>query len=365
MPAHLYLPIYILVIAAMCYIVAARYYSSPGFVYQIRNSSVLIPFMICILLTLWLGGRPISGMFFGDTSSYAHTYEEGFIGNGSIDLRSEWFWTTLTLICKNLGFSVHLYFIVVEAIYIFSVLWAIKHFVPSNPMLGMLFVFSSLMFFTFGTNGIRNGMACHLTALAISYFLMKRYGIAGLLMFIAFGTHRSVFLPIVSIIAAKYFIKNFKTSMYIWVACIFISLLVGGTISNMFASLDFDDRMSQYLTNRNNDSFSSTGFRWDFLIYSAPPILLGWYVIVKRQIKDEWFRILCMAYCFANAFWVLVIRVAFSNRFAYLSWFLYPIIVAYAVINLPIWEDQDKKTGMILTVYCTFTVFMNLFYWSS
>ena len=34
-------------------------------------------------------------------------------------------------------------------------------------------------------------------------------------------------------------------------------------------------------------------------------------------------------YLTANAFWILVIRSSFSNRFAYLSWFLMAIIIFY------------------------------------
>ena len=59
----------------------------------------------------------------------------------------------------------------------------------------------------------------------------------------------------------------------------------------------------------------------------------------------------------------MVIRSAFSNRFAYLSWFMYPTVVAYPLIYLPLWEDQDRKTGWILLGYCAFTAFMWFVVW--
>ena len=56
----------------------------------------------------------------------------------------------------------------------------------------------------------------------------------------------------------------------------------------------------------------------------------------------------------------MVIKAAFSNRFAYLSWFIYPLVLAYGVIRLHIWEDQDKKAGLILLGHAAFTLFMYL-----
>ena len=67
--------------------------------------------------------------------------------------------------------------------------------------------------------------------------------------------------------------------------------------------------------------------------------------------------------CLCNAFWIMVIRSAFSNRFAYLSWFIYPIVIAYPLVNLRVWDDQDRKTGWILLSYVGFTAVMIAFVW--
>ncbi len=114
---------------------------------------------------------------------------------------------------------------------------------------------------------------------------------------------------------------------------------------------------------RDMSQFSREGFRWDFLLYSTVPIVMGWYICVKRKIQDNWYNVICTVYCLCNAFWIMVIRSAFSNRFAYLSWFIYPIVIAYPLINLPVWEDQDRKTGIILLAYAGFTFFMLTFIW--
>ena len=365
MNAFLYQPIFLAITGAASYMTVFRYLSSPDYRFQKQRSGFLLPLIISIIFIFWIGGRPVNGAAFGDTVNYAFGYINlNPIGlHISMDLHSEWLWGWIMVACKSMGMDVHAWFTVIEAGYILSVLWAVKRFMPTNPMLGMLFVFTSLMFFTFGTNGLRNGLACHIMLLAMSFFLDDKYVTSGLLCLMAFGIHRSVMLPIAGMIAGRFLIKDVRYAIYIWISSILLSLAVGGAAISFFASLGFDDRMSSYNTDAYSSSFSSSGFRWDFLLYSSFPVIMGWYVCVKRKIKDDWYRTLCVTYCLCNAFWVLVISVAFSNRFAYLSWFMYPIIIAYPLIHLPVWEDQDRKTALILAAYCGFTLFMQTIYW--
>ena len=360
----LYYPIYLIITSLICYMTVFLYWTSPGYYFQKSKTNMIVPLILCIILVFWLGNRPVSGKSFGDTVNYAIEYNSlGIDSNILINWSGEWIWALLMVVCKRIGLDIHGFLTVVEAGYVFSALWAVKRFMPTKPMLGMLFVFTSLMFFTFGVNGLRNGLACNVMLLALSYFFDDKYVAGGLLSLLAFGIHRSVILPIAGMLAGRFVIKDIRYSIGIWMASIFVSLVVGEPIMNIVASFGFDDRMASYITIQYDDSFSSSGFRWDFLLYSAFPIIMGWYVCVKRNIKDDWYQALCTTYCMCNAFWVLIIRVAFTNRFAYLSWFMYPIIIAYPLVNLPVWEDQDRKTAVILAIYCSFTLVMQLVYW--
>ena len=105
------------------------------------------------------------------------------------------------------------------------------------------------------------------------------------------------------------------------------------------------------------------GFRLDFILYSIMPIIMVWYVTIKRNFKDLTYHIIATTYILANAFWIMVIRSEQSNRFAYLSWFLYPLVIAYPLLRMNIWEDQDRKTGLILLAYSGFTFFMQFIYY--
>lgn len=168
-------------------------------------------------------------------------------------------------------------------------------------------------------------------------------------------------------VAARWIVVKPLHAVYIWLGSIALSLLSGTAFISFFSSLGFDDRMESYAELAESgylaDSFSSTGFRWDFLLYSSMPIVLGYVVLIMKGVRENWYRVLFNTYCMANAFWVLVIRAAFTNRFAYLSWFMYPIVIAYPLIMMRVWPDQDRKTALILAAYAGFTLAMNVFYW--
>ena len=337
-----YQPIYLALVLFLSIWVGVRRIASPDYTHQQKGTFWLFPLLISMFFAVWLGLRPVSSAF-GDTVNYALEYRTMDIHEVRMDWNREWIWQWLMIACKSAD--------------------SVKRFMPKDPMLGMLFVAGSLMFFTFGVNGIRNGMACHLVLLAISLLLDDKYFLGGLLCLVAFGIHRSTMLPIAASLVAIFAVRDFHYALAFWIASIFISLIAGGAVSNFFAGLGFDDRMTQYTRAQDMSIFSREGFRWDFLLFSAVPVFMGWYICVKRKIQDNWYNVICMTYCLCNAFWIMVIRSAYSNRFAYLSWFIYPIVIAYPLVNLPVWDDQDRKTGWILLAYVAFTAFMLMVVW--
>lgn len=364
MNPELYHPVFLYSVFLLSVVIAYRYLSSPDYSLQEKQGPHIIwVIAISLIYAFWLGGRPMHAVF-GDTGPYVWSYQDLEPSFIDIDWTKEWFFHWIGVFCKKLSLEASDYLTVIYFGYIFSALWAVKRFIPLNPMLGMLFVWGALSYFSYGINGIRNGLACHILLLAFSFLLDGKLTIGALFCFLAFGIHRSVALPIAAMIAAMYLLREPKYAIMCWLASIVLSLVAGDFFINFFSSLGFDDRMSSYSSADNDMTrFSSSGFRWDFLLYSSMPIVLGWYVTVERQIKDNWYNALFVTYCLSNAFWVLVIEAQFSNRFAYLSWFLYPIVLVYPLANMPIWEEQDKMTGQILLMHIGFTMFMNIVYW--
>lgn len=355
----------------------------------LKKNSMYPALILTLFLMVYMGLRPVSHVF-GDTVNYAWGYK---LANGQaffkMDFEEEWLWEFILLTCKQSGFTVNMWFLIVEIGYLGFVFLGLRKLLHENPWMAMLFFLSAFSTFTFGVNGIRNGLACSMVIFAFAIAANKGVGqliLAGIVMVLAFGIHRSTALPIIAFFVASYLIKSPKFAIGFWVASIGLSLVLGGFFTNFFMGLGFDDRMTSYATSmeQNKDQFSQTGFRWDFLLYSAMPVWLTWYICKKvneeRALYGETqeeietgvpgagriadahsmrvFYILSTTYMLANSFWVMVNRAAFSNRFAYLSWFLYPVVIAYAVIRLHIWEDQDKKAGLILAAHAGFTIVM-------
>lgn len=362
-PIDYYVPIYYWLMTFLCLCTSYYYMNQDGCKKLLVQNSGTSAIILSTILVVYIGLRPISGRYFVDMVMYAHGFNlrSGVFEGSLFDLRHEWFWRFIEQNCKGYIGDVHIWFLIISIFYFFCHLWASKRLLQENTWLSVLFLFFSYQFFNYGVNGMRNGVACAIMMVAISFFCdkTKKGNFIGIFLFLlAMGCHRSIMIPFAALIVSKYFIKDTSKAIWIWLLCIPISLVFGNSIVSLFAGLGFDDRMDQY-SNIGTTRFSHSGFRWDFLLYSAMPIILVWY-INRKKIKDETFTFLSNIYIIANSFWVLICRIAFSNRFAYLSWFLYSLVIAYAVIRIPIWKNQDRKAGLILAAHTMFTIGMYL-----
>ena len=316
--------------------------------------------VLTIALSFFLGLRPVSSSF-GDMSMYAHYYQIIIDDFVPISLKTEWLWDNLSYLCKIMGLSINEYFLVIEIGYFAGMFICSILLMRKNLWMAVLFFYISFSCYSFSTNGIRNGLGCSMALVAICLFAMgkTKRPLGLVLMFAAMGIHRSSALPCVAAIAALYFIKDTKIAIRFWLASIALSLVAGSQVEHFLAALGFDERMEQYASNQQgSDIIVQSGFRWDFLLYSSFPVAMIWYVTRYRNFRDQMYTIFANTYLLCNAFWIIVIRAGQSNRFAYLSWFIYPVVIAYPLLRMNLWKDQDRKTALILFLYSGFTLFM-------
>lgn len=328
------------------------------------NNNINIAIVLWIVFALWIGFRPMSPVF-GDSVFYSHTYhlmQQNLLEN--IMDSPDWLWDLFASSCSHI-MDVSYFFTIIAIGYFGFTLLSCKILVGNNVLAGYLFMLGSLSIFSYATNGIRNGFACSVVLVAIALIALSKKNliVTILLTLIAVNIHKSTVLPLVCLFASLFVVRSFKWSYTFWILSIVISLLAGGSITSFFARLGFDDRLS-YLSTMTAYKFSRTGFRWDFLLYSMMPIILGYYIVIKRRIYDRAYLILLNTYTLSNAFWIMIIRANFSNRFAYLSWFMYPIVLAYPLLKLNIWgQDQGKNASKIMLAHIGFTWLMQTFYW--
>lgn len=325
-----------------------------------------------VFFIIFFGTRPNYGLAMADTSGYAAVYQIQQTYHESIHIDwengKEVIWNMICDFMASAGFPVWAWFTVVAAIYIMFNLWGIKRIFPNHVYVVFLFYVAFFLFYTGGINGIRNADAYSIVFFALSLCTepkVRNYVLVGALFFIAYQIHSSVIITIVAFIASRFFIKRTNLALLIWVGAIVITLVAGSSLAQFASTLTDDGRAAKYLEYANDtqmmrEGFSHTGFRWDFLLFSALPIALGWYVTIKRRINNQFYQCLLNTYILANAIWIIFIYAAFSNRFAMLSWCIYPYVLCYPLMKFNLWtpRKQNQRTVLVLGCMFCFTLYM-------
>ena len=321
-------------------------------------------FVLAVFLIFYMGMRPISYLF-GDTINYATTFNL----MKSIPMKWEWgrewiYYNLMHWFARNS--DIHMFFLLCAALYIFP-LWRAMHRIFKNySYIPFLVILSMFTFWTYGVNGIRNGIGASLIILAMTY--VENLPIMVILCILATGFHSSVYLMIGAGILA-WFIKNSYYYLAGWFLCIFLSYFVGDTIQAYLAGLGIggeDERFTSYLTidaeqfARQELTVLQIGFRWDLLVYSSMAVGVGWYFIFKRKFQDEYYHWVYNVYLICNAFWVLIIRAGFSNRFAQISWFIMPIVLIYPFMKQRFWLNHEKMLGYAILAFYAFAFYSNI-----
>lgn len=315
---------------------------------------------LALLITLFLytGTRPVSGRFFGDMRTYAGAFEQyqaGEVVRAGKDVYFEYFmkWSSSVM-------TLDFFFVLCAGLYLFPLYFACKKLFREYWFYAFLMLAASLSFWSYGVNGIRNGIATSLFLLAITRGkLIWKVGLT----IIALLFHKSIMIPAAAyLIATNY--KNHKLYFGFWLSAIPMSLILGGFWESFFLSLGFgeEERLAGYLSEGSEmeEQFSRTGFRWDFLIYSATGVFAGYYFTIRKKFEDPTYSAILSTYLIANAFWILIIRATFSNRFAYLSWFLLGIVIIYPLLKMKFFRNQHVVIAQILIAYFMLTYLLNV-----
>lgn len=318
---------------------------------------------IGIILIIFFGIRdPLDiNNNFGDTSGYAAFFElvkNGYlsssVGNlmsGTLDTSYEIGFFLIRDFIADCQLDVSIWFTIVASIYIIPGILGIRLLFPNHTYLAFLFWICSFGFYGGAVNGLRNADASSLFLWGFAIImckdnLRKYWGLVPY--FIAYFFHHSIVILLLSFAASYLFIKNTNLALLIWSFAILMCLLFGNAIANFAAGIGLDDRAENYLIGGNDlesmkQSFSNVGFRWDFLLFSAAPIALSYYVTIVKGYKNKIYQTLLNTYIIANAIWIVFMYASFTNRFAALSWSLYPFVLCYPLFKFNIFP-KNKNT---------------------
>jgi len=352
-------------------ILGAVYQAGTGGIFSASTARLdsLAGFLFVVALIMYMGARPVSAEF-GDTINYAaefQTLQQGEAGNWKAQLtgmKGEWLFAVILHAWVQHG-NVHDYFLTCSAVYVGALALASYRIFGARWFIPFLITCAMFTFWVYGVNGVRNGMAASVMILGLTF----RSNLKMLLLctVLAVSLHKSMMLLAAAGVCA-WFITDTRYYVAAWVGSILAVILAGPAIGEMIASSGFfdDPRLTLYINQADelkasSALFSSVGFRWDFLIYSALPIVTGCYFLFREEYRDVMYTWLLNIYIAANAFWILCMYAAFSNRFAQLSWFLMGFVFIYPFFKQRFWADQEKKLACFIPVVYAFTFYMNIY----
>lgn len=241
--------------------------------------------------------------------------------------------------------------------YLTAFIYVFNHLIFSKKVGGyylyplFLMFLTGVFFYGYGVNTIRAGFAASFLLLALAFYDKLIYFVSFIL--IAVNCHFSMIIPALAMLASRFFDKT-RIYLILWLIAIPLSAVAGHSFEALFSSMTSDSRVS-YLSVDADNTHYNVGFRIDFILYSCVPVIMGYYYIIKRGIQDRFYSIVYNTYILANCFWILVIRANFSDRFGYLSWFIYPVVLIYPALKYQLWDRQNEKVALIVFLHGLFT----------
>lgn len=362
--AQYYLFLYLFIVSIITFAVVSQYEDRNGlYEFNYPNDEGLIILLVTFFI-FFIGFRPVSSEFV-DMKNYANGYylnagkpfflnphAENFIFDNLYQL-----FVSYRLGIKNFCF-------IIAAIYYGCAYLGVKRIFPTHTLSAYIVFLAAFSTFSYGTNGIKAGAAASLFIWALSY--RNNLTICIVLILLSFGFHHSMQLPVVAFVLSLFY-KNSKIYFYAWAFCMLMAVLHVSYFQNLFAGMT-DETGSSYLM-KTQDMLGSKfggkgGFRIDFILYSAMPVFVGYNAVFTKELKiSDTYRDLLHLYLCTNGVWMLCMYANFTNRIAYLSWFLYPIVLIYPFLYEDLGANKYVMFRKAVLYHLAFTVFMEMVYY--
>ena len=364
-PAESYYTIYLIFVSIVTFFVCYQYHTKNGNItYSLKQKKQYGIFLLAILMVLYIGFRPASYEFV-DMMNYIEHYHalyEGVVFVFNREAENFLFDNYLTWIgSKYLGTT--FLFVSIAAIYFICTYIACKRMFPRDTLAAYLVFLAAFSTFSYGTNGIKAGAAGAIFLMALSY--RKNLKVCIPLILVSWGFHHSMIMT-GGAFALTLVYKNSKVYFAGWCFCLLIAIAHITFFQELFAGIlsDSGDSGANYLNAIDNEWGGRTGFRIDFVIYSAMPILVGYWAVYKKNLQlSKIYTCLLNLYMTLNGTWMLCMYANFTNRIAYLSWFLYPIVLIYPYLNENWGPTRYKDFSKVMLAHLGVTLFMMFIYY--
>lgn len=358
-PAAYYQTIYLTIVTLMTLVAYSQYQSRNGLREFKYSTTDAIGGAVVLSMVLFIGFRPVSGRYFVDMANYVMHYTALFEGE-----MFNFGWNTENKLFDNLfawwgsewlGYTS--FFVFIAAIYFGASYLGIRKLFPNHRLTAYLVFLAALSTFSYGTNGIKAGAAASLFILAMGY--RENLKVCIPLVLLSWGFHHSMIMVVAGFVLTL-FVKNPKYYFAGWVLCFLMAAAHVTAFQQLFS--DFTtEHGAEYLLGDGSDDGTKGGFRIDFILYSAMPVLVGYYAVFKKRLNlSPLYKDLLNLYLCLNGVWMLCMYASFTNRIAYLSWFLYPIVLIYPFLQEQCGKSRYKTFAYVMLAHLGFTLFMNI-----
>lgn len=234
--------------------------------------------------------------------------------------------------------------------------FAYKNFPKEYWWYYLVIVFISTGYYNGATNILRSGLGMSLVFYGLANFAPECKHRIKALLFCLIGCtiHLSTGL-ILSAFVLAYFFPKHKVYLAIWSIFVVLSYFdtlnfIGPYISDFMGDESY--RFDVYVDSIGQDieTYKNAGFRFDFLFYSAIPIIFALTYINKYKYRNPFYYILFSAYLIINSFWLIVIRMPFGDRFALMSWIFIPCLTTYPLLSSKSTPIVNKKRWLLYSL---------------
>lgn len=326
--------------------------------------------VLCLFFAILIGLRPMEGgmgWIWGDSYNYYGGYlmQEGIASEWKFSF-NEPIWGLLFNFVTANSLGINTLFLICDLLYFGCTYLACRKWFPHDTTVAFLVFLGAFSTYSYSYNGVRAGVAGAIFLLGLAYYDRKGLSIA--LILISWGFHHSMQMPVAAYVLTLLY-KEPKWYFYGWAFCALMAVAHVSLFQNLFMGFS-DESGAGYLQGISEGEGDSTagGFRIDFLLYSAMPVLLGYKIVMKERlsVSPQYLALLQMYLC-TNGIWMLCMYAEFTNRIAYLSWFMYPFVLIYPFLKEDLRgvlmlksSNQYVQFAKVASYHLYFTLFMEL-----
>lgn len=336
-----------------------------------RKSVAAASVALVVFFTLLMGLRPMENgkaWLWADSANYLFMYNLQEGAPFTLNLQTEnLIWDNLFNFWASNHFGITPLFLLCDSIYFGFTYAACRKWFPHDTTMAYMVFLGAFSTYSYSFNGVKAGVAGAIFLLGLAYYEKRVFSI--ILIIISWGFHHSMQLPVAAYFLTLFY-KNPKWYFYGWAFCALMALLHVSSFQELFAKYSEDSK--GYLDVKSGDIFGGAGgFRLDFMLYSAMPILIGYKLVIKEKLAvSTLYSTLLHIYICTNGIWMLCMYASFTNRIAYLSWFMYPFVLIYPFLKENLGgvlmlksRNQYVQLAKVASYHLYFTLFMELVFY--